>query len=287
MKPLLAFLAATAILACTTSALGAAPSSTSPITVETSLSPRSIYFADVVRARVDVVADRRRVDPASVQIATPFGPWRQLRQVRSATESDSSFVHRTWWFTIACFAQSCVPRVKSVRAEVLPKLTVSGRTTGGMPIQVRQSWPVLNVATRFAPPAVHALVNLRTQRTVPAAIFRFSPTWLSVLFTVVGALLVAAGIGLAVVEVARRRRPRTVVDRRAPLVRSLELVRKAEGGEVEERRRAVGLLARVLPKEDHGLAGAASEVAWSNPDPSPDELEDLARRVEAQLEESQ
>ena len=120
--------------------------------------------------------------------------------MRSATESDSSFVHRTWWFTIACFAQSCVPRVKSVQADVLPKLTVSGRTTGGTTVQVRQPWPVLNVATRFAPPAVHALVNLKTQRSVPAATFRFSPTPLSLVFTVVGALLVAGGLGLGVVE---------------------------------------------------------------------------------------
>ena len=287
MKPLLAPLAAAAMFAGTAPALAAAPSSAPPITVETSLSPRSIYFADVVSARVDVFVDRRRVDPASIQMSTPFGRWKQLRPVRSATESDSSFVHRTWWFTIACFAQSCVPRVKSVQADVLPKLTVSGRTTGGTTVQVRQPWPVLNVATRFAPPAVHALVNLKTQRSVPAATFRFSPTPLSLVFTVVGALLVAGGLGLGVVEFVRRRGTRrTVVDRRPSLARSLALVRKAESGEVEERRRAVGLLARVLPEDDHGLAGAASEVAWSDPDPSPDELEELARRVEDQFEES-
>ena len=258
-----------------------------PITVETSLSPRSIYFADVVSARVDVFVDRRQVDPASIQTSIPFGRWKQLRPVRSATESDSSFVHRTWWFTIACFAQSCVPRVKSVQAAVLPKLTVSGRTTSGTTVEVRQPWPVLNVATRFAPPAVHALVNLKTNRSVPAATFRISPTRLSLVFTVVGGLLVAGGLGLGVVEFVRRRGTgRTVVDRRPSLVRSLELV--AQGRE----RRGRGTATRCRSSGPRPARGR-SRPRWSRlggrlvgPDPSPDELEELARRVEAQFEES-
>jgi hypothetical protein len=272
-----------AVVAATAPAWGASPR----ITVQTSISPRSIYFADVITARVDVFVDRRQVDPASIEVVTPLGPWRQLQPMHSATVNGSSVVHRTWWLTIACFAERCVPRVKSVQAFALPKLTVTARTTDGATLRLRQDWPTVNIATRFVPPDVNALVNLRTRTLVPAATFRLGSTWLATLLTIGGVLLIAFGLVYGVIEILRRRPSRGhVLDRRSPLVRTLELVRKARSGEVEERRRAVGLLARVLPEDGDGLASTASEVAWSTPDPSPDELEELARKVEAQYEES-
>jgi hypothetical protein len=256
-----------------------------PITVETSLSPRSIYFADVVTARVDVFVDPRRVEPGSLQLLTPFGAWRQLLAVREASTSGSTIVHRTWWFTIACFAQNCVPEPKSVHVFALPKLTVLGRTTGGSAVTVRQAWPTINVGTRFAPPGVHALVNLRTNTLVPSLGFRFDPFWLTVLLVGVGALFIVVGLVFATIEFLQwRARHRSQIDMRPAIVRSLEVVRRAENGELDERRRAVGLLARVLPGGPDGLAAVASAVAWSTEDPSPDDLEELARRVEAELE---
>jgi hypothetical protein len=285
MKTLLAATAAAAIaLIAVASAYASAPQL---ITVHTSISPRSIYFADVVTARVDVFVDPRQIDPASLQLLTPFGPWRQLDGQRQSSMSGSSVVHRTWWFTLACFAQSCVPQVKSVQVFTLPKLSVIGRTPGDTMVTVHQSWPTINVATRFAPPGVHALVNLRSNTIVPALDYRFDPSWAWVVLVVVGVTLIVIGLTFATLGFLRRRAARRILlDTRPALVRSLEVLRRAQGGEVEERRRAVGLLARVLPTEGDGLASAASAVAWSSDDPSPDDLERLARRVEAGLEEA-
>jgi hypothetical protein len=280
---LVATVAALALVAAVT-AFGAGQP---PITVETSVSPRSIYFADVVTARVDVFVDPRRVDPTSLQLLTPFGSWHQLQAVREASTTGSTVVRRTWWFTIACFAQNCVPEVKRVDSVALPKLTVVGRTTGGSTVTVHQAWPTINIGTRFAPPGVHALVNLHANTLVPALGFRFDPSWVWVILVVAGALLIVLGLTFATRECLRwRATRRTHVDDRPVLVRSLALVRQAESGEIEERRRAVGLLARILPTDGNGLASAASAVAWSTDDPSPDDLENLARRVEAELEEA-
>ena len=62
-------------------------------------------------------------------------------------------------------------------------------------------------------------------------------------------------------------------------------MRQAQRRDVEDRRRAAGLLARSLPAEGTRLSGAASRLAWSKPQPTPDGLEELAQTVESELKE--
>jgi hypothetical protein len=102
----------------------------------------------------------------------------------------------------------------------------------------------------------------------------------------VGAVVLAAALGLLAKELVPRlaaaRRP---APQRSPLARALALVRQAQKREVDDRRRAAGLLARTLAGR-HGLSGTASQVAWSMEHPSPKSLEELVREVEAELKES-
>jgi hypothetical protein len=85
-------------------------------------------------------------------------------------------------------------------------------------------------------------------------------------------------VGVAVCHAVFVRRRRTP-DTRSALERALALVREAESREPEDRRRAVGLLARVLRRRDDGLARAAGDLAWSEPEPAPSELAALVSRV--------
>jgi hypothetical protein len=62
------------------------------------------------------------------------------------------------------------------------------------------------------------------------------------------------------------------------LERALRLAREAERLPVPHRRRALGLLARLLGR-DH-LSSAASDLAWSEHKPEPDELEALVSEIE-------
>ena len=262
-------------------------SAAAPLTVQTSVSPHSIYVADVVTARVDVFFDRGDVDPGSVQVTAGFGPWQQLRAVRTAAAHSSAGEHRTWWFTVACFSIGCLPNPNAVRKLSFPLLTVSARTTKGAKVSVRAPWPSVNVAARFPEPNLHALVTLGTDTQPPPPSFRIRPSLLVAVLRVLGIVLVILALAAAGLEVVRRRARRGAGETTSPLLRTLAIVRGAQRDPVDDRRRAVGLLARVLVGEPAAagttLASAASEVAWSGAEPTPDELEEIARKVEAGL----
>jgi hypothetical protein len=79
--------------------------------------------------------------------------------------------------------------------------------------------------------------------------------------------------------VRRRRRPASVDE----LGRALRLAREAERRPEQDRRRALGLLARLLEARDRRLAGTASDLAWSKPTPERDALTTLVRDVEREV----
>jgi hypothetical protein len=119
---------------------------------------------------------------------------------------------------------------------------------------------------------------------VPPPTYRIDPGALALALDIGGALLLAAALGFIWFEIASRRQPRRRDD--APvLARALALVRDAQTRAVEDRRRAVGLLARALPGDAERLSSDASRIAWSMPEPTPARLEELARDVEHGLEE--
>jgi hypothetical protein len=64
------------------------------------------------------------------------------------------------------------------------------------------------------------------------------------------------------------------------LERALRLAREAELRPPPDRRRAAGLLARLLGERNAALAGSASDLAWREPQPEPGALESLVGDVE-------
>jgi hypothetical protein len=63
-------------------------------------------------------------------------------------------------------------------------------------------------------------------------------------------------------------------------------VRQSTGRGADDRRKALALLARVLSREpaDGRLAGDATRLAWSRPEPSPAGVEALADEVERETQ---
>jgi hypothetical protein len=68
------------------------------------------------------------------------------------------------------------------------------------------------------------------------------------------------------------------------LERALALAREAEERPTPDRRRALGLLARLLGSRDPHLAGAADDLAWSAPPPTSDAVADLVTQVEQKVD---
>ena len=256
-----------------------------PLTVQTSVSPAWVYFADAVTARVDVLVDSRQVNPRTVRLGTSFGQWQQIAPAGSATTRSGAIVRLTYSFRLACLTFACVPASTAVQPFRLRSLTVTARRLDGSSLTVRRPWPVLHVAGRFPPPtALTATPALTTRTGVPPAAYRFNATLLAWVLDAVGVVAIAGALGYGAVEFARWRSGRRLeVDTRPSLARSLALVREAQGRDPEDRRRAVGLLARTLPPDINGLTSAASEVAWSMPEPLPSEIEELVRAVETEL----
>jgi len=271
-----------------TVAAQAPASGASPLTVHLSSSPDWLYFADTVTVRVDVAYSRDQVDSRSVHLVTAFGPWQQLGPVRSAVSESGIAGHRTWWYNLACLSSACVPASTVVQPFNLPRVTIEARKVDGSSLVVRRAWPVLHMAGRIKPTTELEVVvpPFAVQRTVPPATYRIAVSPLALALDVIGAVLLAIGLVLGLREFFRWRVSRnTTVDDRPPLLRTLALVRQAEGRDPGDRRLAVGLLARTLPEQSGGLTSAASEVAWSVADPSSDRLDELVRSVEAELEE--
>ena len=77
---------------------------------------------------------------------------------------------------------------------------------------------------------------------------------------------------------AQRRRGRAAEG--GELERALRLAREAESRPPPDRRRALGLLARLLGTRDGRLAGAASELAWAKPQPEREAMSGLVAEIE-------
>lgn len=252
--------------------------------MKTSITPDWTYFADQTTARVDVLVDRTSVDASSVDVATSFAPWEEVGDPRTTTNETGSVLHRTIVYTLRCVVVECLPRGTVVQRFYLPVVIVSAQSLGGASLVVKRPWPPLHIAGRFLPPLTGAVrPALLLETSAPTPRYRFSPSAAALAFDAGAGLFGLAAVALLGLElrryVDRRRNP---VDERPPLVRALALVREAQTREVADRRRAVALVARLLPRPDSTQTTAA-EIAWSKPDPSPEELEELASQIEAQL----
>jgi hypothetical protein len=253
-----------------------------------SVTPRWLYFADPVTARIDVRFDPRRVVPASIRVDPTFAPWDEIAAARISTTAHGTIGHRTWWFTLACISIDCLPRGTAPQRFHLPKAMVTARARDGSQLVARRAWLPLKVAGRFAPAhtvGLRPVFQLDTR--LPQATYRADPGLLALIFDVIGVALVAVALALGAAEASRwRATRRSAVDTTPPLLRAVALVREAKQRDVEDRRRAASLLARTLRREGNGLRSTATEVAWSPAEPTPVQLEDLAQSVEKHPRES-
>jgi hypothetical protein len=257
-----------------------------PLVANASLSTRSVRFGDPMTARLDLLVNPRKANPATLRVKPRFSPYRVVAATLRTRSAGATLL--SYRYALECVTAACVPGRAQTELRFLPTL-VSYRTRTGRLVTQSVEWPSyetasrLNDADRLAPTD-----RLRTDASLPAVTYRIVPGTLQALLTALSAALVVLAAALA--ALAFRRRPQPVAEalpELAPLDRALLLVRASTAnGFPGERRKALGLLARELRASGRSdLAHTAVRLAWSAEAPSPDAAGAFASRVEAVLGE--
>jgi hypothetical protein len=283
-----------------------APSSQPPpvpaITAQAVIAPRIVLFGDTVRARVDVVLDRSRIDPESIQVAPAFSPWEIVAGPEQARRDAGPVTYLRTTYVLRCLSSPCVPPGQSMQLEFDPARLTYASPRGDRPQAARRvlrvDWPVLAVYSRFASASFEGRAALATPwraelLTFPAASHRAPPGVVLALLLAGAALFAVAGAVLVYVVWPRRvpiASPEPAPPpppRLTPLQQALALLEDAARTDgAEYRRRSLELVAEALAEwGDEDLARSARILAWSEVEPAVEETAGLAARVRATLEE--
>ena len=249
-----------------TSSPGVAPAA--PLAVRAAFDPQVVQLGDPVTARIVVLLDRDSAHSQTPRVTYGLAPLTPLTPPTTTRTVSGRLETLTITQRLSCLTDPCIGR--SVRFPPV-RVAISGRraTAHWRPLQVRGRVGAADLAAS-SPPFV--------ADTAPGPpTYSVSPRAAATALDVVAALSAAGAVALlAFIALGRRRPARKPLDG-DELTRALRLVRESERRDVPDRRRALGLLARVL----HGrLGGAASDLAWSQPPPEPKALDALAAQVE-------
>jgi hypothetical protein len=252
-----------------------------PVEVAASFDPSFVQFGDRITARVVVALDTRLVQTRTLRISDDFAPLTQLGPARTSRSTQGSLELVTVAVPVACVTAPCV--ASSGRARVgLPLVRASVLVRSGRTAHASAHWPALSVRGRVtASDLAPSTPPFEADTAPPAATYRIAPATLATLLDLLATLFAFSAVGLVAREVhlrLRRERPRP-----GALEHALRLTRQAEHRPDADRRSALALLSRTLGGDR--LSGAARRLAWSEPTPEPDELEELVSEIEQQRSE--
>jgi hypothetical protein len=254
-----------------------------PLVVRATFDRPTVQFAGAIHVRVVVLLDTTRVHPESLRIVNDLAPLTSLSPGRTTRTTRGDTTTVTLERTFSCLSSSCVspsgdatPALSPVKATIE---TLTGETLG-----TKATWPVLHVQGRVSRADLgRSRPPFRADTTPAPPSYRVAPSTLAWLLYSAAVVLALAGAALAVREVrvrTRRRRGEPTVDE---LERALRLAREAESRPPSDRRRALGLLARLLDPRDRRLSVAANELAWAEPEPERAALATFVADVEREV----
>ncbi|MEY2514054.1 MAG: hypothetical protein QOJ89_1412 [bacterium] len=262
MRQRLVVLAVLAGLAAATSAAQAAN-----VRVTASVSPRPAHFGDLVEATLTVRGG------GDVTVQGGFAPFRIVSERTSRTGSGDGTV-RVWRFALQCLEARCAPGPGARNVALAPTRVQAGSSV------VVARFPAVRVEPRATEAQVaHPARSFMHPTTPPPPTFRFSPRTTQTVLVAAAAVLVAVALAL-LAPLARRRRAPLPAEEADALARALALVQDARARPPADRRRALGLLSRVLRRRGSATGQEAADLAWSEPDPDPASMDRLVERIE-------
>jgi hypothetical protein len=259
-----------------------------PVEGATRLSRSGTLFADPLRASVQVIVDRERVDPDLVGFRTDFEPFVRVTAPSVRREDTGRLTRLVYSVGLICLTNVCLSKDKPepVRVQFRPAEVFYVPRSGGRRT-LRLGWTALTIGPRtseadlagsdpFLQPSWRATTD-------PLSVsYGASPHTLRLGLFAGSGLLFALGL-LALVRFVRtgklRLRPLT------PLERAVVLVERAPD-DSPERRRALELLSRELARSgEPELALVARELAWAEPTPLPTLTQPLTLDVRRVIEQ--
>lgn len=238
-----------------------------PLVVHARFETSKVQFGGVIDTQVVVVLDRALVRPGSlrfVEDAAPLTPLSPQQASRAVQGGSLVVVFRR---TFSCLSSACISPTGDATPS-LPPATATAVTRDGRTLRARAAWPTLHVRGRITKADLAPSRPPFLADTTPRSpSYRIAPSTLALLLDVLAVFLGLGAVALAAIEglrSARRRRRTATTDE---LERALRLAREAETRPPPDRRRALGLLARVLEGRDRRRAGTARDLAWAKPDP--------------------
>jgi hypothetical protein len=237
--------------------------------ISTATTPRPAHFGDVLHATITVHAD------APAQVQGGFSPYEVLGSSSTSARA-GGVVTTTWTFDLQCLEPECAPGPGPRRIVLAPS-----RVLVGSKIITARFAPVVVLTRATAKQVAHPERFFLHPTAPPPPGYRTSPTVARSVLFAVAALLVLVAAALLWPLVRPRRAP-LHEDQLDALARALALVRASRSRPPPDRRRALGLLSRTLRRRgDAQDARAAADLAWSEPEPDSERMQQLADRVES------
>jgi hypothetical protein len=242
---------------------------TAPVAVRAAFDSTAIAFGDPVAARVVVALDRDAVKPETLRVDDSLAPFTALSAPKTTRQVAGRLETVTIRQRIACLTEACLARTIK-----LPRTHVTVQARDGSTATASAHWRPVHLRSRVTSSDLErSTPRLAADTTPPPVDERISSTP----FEILAALAAAGAVALlAFAAAARTRRRRAPVDG-DELARALRLVREAEERPAPDRRRAVGLLARLLHGDNRRTA---NDLAWSRPTPEAPAVDALVTDVE-------
>ncbi|HZO33879.1 MAG TPA: hypothetical protein VFB17_02265 [Gaiellaceae bacterium] len=249
-------------------------------TVRTSYEPPAAQFGDLLTLHIAARLDNRTLLPGTFRLTSGVAPLTQLGRTTTTRTTRGHVTVISVSIPTVCIVNACVAGRGETRIR-LPVVTAVVTGTDGRPRPISTTWPKLLIGSRVTTADLARKAPPLRADTVPAAAtYRIAPRRLGWLLDGAAVLLAAAGIWFGARQIAAIVRARRMPAEVDPLAEALRYLREAGSRQAPDRRRALGLLARVLERRGLEQADASNELAWSRPAPSAESAAELASQID-------
>ncbi len=287
-----------AVLAALLVALATAgPAGAARLKAAATFSPPVQLFGNTVTARVSVVTDTTRVDPARLHVIAKFSPYKPVGPPKEVHSGSGRYVQTTWTWKLSCLTSLCVPlsgssSPSSVPSQVFafPPAQIRGRGTNGKTTyKAHAFFPQLEMLSQLSPrETAYIAAHKHIQWQYPLApaagdAYRLPPGLVFWLAVALAGLCGAAALVVGGRWALRLRQPVASAIPGAPtpyLERALALFFWANAhGDETLQRKALERVADELPFDVHELSETAHALAWSPETPDEEDVQAISQRA--------